>query len=95
MFLIIRQVIVPKNEEELKGYNCALGEIMRYVLYNDTRIRSNITYTGLEYRYLAKEIYKKKDSVSALYMYNHILYKSKNATNLHGQKIINLKPTHS
>ena len=67
---------------------------MRYVLYNDTSLRSNITYTGLEYLYLAKEIYKKKDTVSALYMYNHILYESKNATNYIGQKIRKVKPTH-
>ena len=24
---------IPSNEEDLKGYNCTLGRIMRYVLY--------------------------------------------------------------
>ena len=28
-----KQHVIPSNEEELRGYNCTLGNVMRYVLY--------------------------------------------------------------
>ena len=29
---------IPGNEEELRGYNCTLGRVMRYVLYGNPQL---------------------------------------------------------
>ena len=40
---------MPKNEEELKGFDCGLGEAMRYILYGDTRLLSKRTFKGFRF----------------------------------------------
>ena len=39
--------LIPKNEEDLQGYDCTLGKVMRMALYGDTALRSNNTHKGL------------------------------------------------
>ena len=37
---------IPRNVDELAGYNCTLGDIMREVLYGNPKLRSNATTNG-------------------------------------------------
>lgn len=37
---------IPSTEEELAGYDCTLGDVMRYVLYGSTTLLSNDTRNG-------------------------------------------------
>ena len=41
-----RQHVMPANEEELRGYDCGVGDAMRHVLFGDKKLLSNQTYTG-------------------------------------------------
>ena len=51
---------IPSNEEELEGYNCTLGDVMRYVLYGKPQLRSNVTTNGYtKKRVLAPKVTKK------------------------------------
>lgn len=38
---------IPSTEEELAGYDCTLGDVMRYVLYGSTKLLSNNTRNGI------------------------------------------------
>ena len=38
---------VPQSEAQLAGYDCTLGDVMRYVLYGSSRLRSNNTRNGI------------------------------------------------
>ena len=37
---------IPSNEQEVRGYNCTLGRVMRLVLYGNPRLidKHNVTY---------------------------------------------------
>ena len=37
-----KNFFIPANEEELQGYNCTLGRIMRDVLYGDPQLRDTV-----------------------------------------------------
>ena len=37
---------IPTNVEELQGYNCTVGNVMRYVLYGSPALRSRKTTYG-------------------------------------------------
>ena len=37
---------IPSDEEELQGYDCTLGDVMRQVLYGSPKLRSNVTTNG-------------------------------------------------
>ena len=41
---------IPKNPTTLAGYDCLLGEVMRFVYYGDSKLRSNKSWKGMKPR---------------------------------------------
>ena len=41
---------IPKNPITLAGYDCLVGEVMRFVYYGDSKLRSNKSWKGMKLR---------------------------------------------